>query len=172
VTDAVLVTWDGEALRPVGKRWKEAAQALFAHDGRYFMSEEKQRSHNSHSHYFASVSNAWKNLPEELAQEFPSSEHLRKWALVKAGLCDHYRIALKDELSASEAMAMVRKMDDYAIIRQRGDCMDVFTPQSQSYKAMGKEDFQDSKDKVLDIIAELIGTTKNTLVEASAKDTQ
>jgi hypothetical protein len=49
--------------------------------------EVKERSAKSHRHYFAVINEAWQNLPEDLADEFPNAEALRKRALIKNGLC-------------------------------------------------------------------------------------
>jgi hypothetical protein len=48
-------------------------------------------------------------------------------------------------------------MDTYAIVIVSEATVKVFTAQSQSMRAMGKKVFQESKDKVLAILAEWIG---------------
>ena len=52
----------------------------------------EHRSKASHDHFFAIINEAWKNLPEDMGDDFPSPEHLRKWALIKSGFCSETRI--------------------------------------------------------------------------------
>ena len=44
----------------------------------------------------------------------------------------------------------------------------MLTAQSQSFRAMGKQRFQESKQAVLDILAELIGVEAKQLEDANA----
>ena len=59
-------------------------------------------------------------------------------------------------------------MDEYAIVTVTGSLVTVYTAQSQSYRAMGKDKFQASKQAVLDLIAEMIGVETKKLKEQSA----
>jgi len=127
-----------------------------------------RRSAVSHSHYFAAVNEAWRNLPEDMADDFPTSEHLRKWALVKSGFRDERSIACSSRAEALRIAAFVRPIDEFAIVVVREAVVTVYTAKSQSLRAMGKAEFQRSKDGVLDVLAKLIGTSTEDLKSARA----
>lgn len=116
-----------------------------------------ERSAASHAHYFACVASAWASLPESLAADFPSPEHLRKHALIKAGYCSMNRLAFRTNADAVAACAVLSSMDSYSICDVAGNVVTVYRATSQSMRAMGKKAFQESKDKVLDVISQLIG---------------
>jgi hypothetical protein len=116
-----------------------------------------ERSAASHRHYFAVIADAWGNLPEALAGDFPSPEHLRKHALCKAGYCTVNRIVCSDNAQAVAACAVMSAMDGYAICNVEGRVVTVYRAESQSIRAMGGKKFNESKSKVLDVISQIIG---------------
>jgi hypothetical protein len=117
----------------------------------------KERSLKSHSHYFAAVHDAWLNLPESISVEFPSSESLRKYCLIKAGYCTIKKVACSGNNAANELTAFMLELDSYLICKVNHNVATIYRAQSQSYKAMGKKVFQESKDAVLEILSEMIG---------------
>lgn len=124
----------------------------------YDLEPRASRSRSSHNHYFACVEEAWKNLPEGLSVDFPSPDHLRRWALVKAGFCMMSNLSLDSHRQAQDVAAVARKLDPYAVISINRGVVRIYTAESQSLKAMGAKRFRESKDQVLHIISELIGT--------------
>ena len=62
--------------------------------------------------------------------------------------------------------AFVKPMDEFAIVTVSEAVVNVWTAKSQSVKAMGKKDFQASKDAVMAILAEMIGTARAALEKA------
>ena len=76
--------------------------------------EVQERSAKSHAHYFAVITEAWRSLPEAIADDFPSAEHLRKRALIDAGYCTETRMAFKTNAEAIAAAAFVGTLDGYA----------------------------------------------------------
>jgi hypothetical protein len=64
--------------------------------------------------------------------------------------------------------AFIRPTDEYAIVDVKESVVTVWTAQSQSMKAMGKEAFGKSKVAVLEFAAGMIGTTPEALVRARA----
>jgi hypothetical protein len=158
----IYCTWDGEALQPRPHSLLRC-QRDFVIGEIYALAEHKERSPSSHRHYFAAVHEAWKNLPEDVAPFYPTSEHLRKAALVKAGYADEKITVFDSEDDARKAAALLRAVDDYVIVLVVGNCLHVFTAKSQSLKAMGKRDFQDSKQAVLEIVSAMIGVEPATL---------
>ncbi len=137
----------------------------------YMLVPHEDRSMRSHRFYFASVNEAWKNLPEDMAERYPTADHLRKWALIKAGYRDERSIVAFSKAEALRIAAFIRPMDEYAVVVVREAVVRVYTAKSQSTRAMGKAEFGTSKEKVLDILSAMIGTTAATLA-ANAEATE
>jgi hypothetical protein len=165
----IMVTWDAEAevFHPL-PHFIKRCNATFVDTMRYKMEITEERSTASHSHFFAALNEAWANLPESQADRFPTSEHLRKWALIRAGYSDQRQIVCASKAEALRMRAFIAPIDEYAIVTVNEAVVTVFTAKSQSYKAMGRREFNDSKSKVLDIVAELIGVTSRELEKAEA----
>lgn len=159
----ILCTWQGDSFTPASARWQKEADKLFTIGERYLISTAEERSATSHRHYFAAINEAWMNLPESLAEEYPNAEKLRKHALIKAGYADSQTFACSSRAEALRLQTWLRPIDEFSIIRCAGATVTRYTAQSQSMKAMGKERFQQSKEAVLEVIAGMIGTTAATL---------
>lgn len=148
------VIWDGEAFIP---RRPRLADEDFVVGQEYVFVEHHERSTASHAHYFAAINEAWQSLPDDLLAEYPNAEALRKKMLIRAGYADERSIVCANKAEAQRIAAFVRPMDSHAVVIVKDAVVRVYTAQSQSYKAMGKKDFQESKDKVLDAINDLLG---------------
>lgn len=157
---AMVFSWDGEALWPLAPK---LADKHFVVGERYRMAPYEERSAASHSHYFASIADAWQNLPDHLAEQFQSSEHLRKYALIKAGYCDKRSIVSATEADANRMASFIKPLDEYAVVTVSERVVTVYTAKSQSTRAMGRAAFQDSKEKVLQIVADLVGVKADDL---------
>lgn len=153
-------TWTGEAMVP---RHPKAADRLFVVGEVYPLAAHEERSSATHRHYFALINEAWQSLPEGMADRFPTADHLRKWALIKAGYRDERSVVCASKAEAQRVKAFVRPIDDYAVVVASEAVVIVYTAKSQSMKAMGKAEFQASKVAVLDTIASLIDVTPETL---------
>lgn len=127
----------------------------------------EHRSKASHDHFFACVNEAWKNLPEDLADDFPSPEHLRKWALIKAGFCSETRIVCANNSEAMSLAVKAKTMDKFSLVAIDGKVVMIWTADSQRRDAMGRQVFQDAKDKALHILSQLIGADVAALKEAA-----
>ena len=160
--------WDGEAMRLL-PAFAAAAAARFCAGEVVALAEAELRSSPSHRHYFACVREAWVNLPEGLAERFASEEHLRKYALIKAGYRDERSIVCASKAEARRIAAFIRPIDDYAIITLSEQVVTQFTAKSQSAAAMSKAEFQASKDAVLGLLAEMIGVDPPALAQASQR---
>ena len=158
----IVFEFDGEVMRPQ-QRYAWQARRLFAVGAAYPLVIHEERSDATHRHYFAAINEAWKNLPEALSKKHPSAEHLRRWALVKAGYADERSIVCDSNAEALKVAAFIKPMDDYAVVIVRDEVVRVFTAKSQSARAMDKKSFQESKSAVLEIVAELIGVDVQTL---------
>ncbi len=154
--------WDGESMRPL-PRFISLANKQFVVGEKYRIVEEQERSQVSHSHYFASLTEAWRNLPEHLTDRFPSAEHLRKYALVRAGYATERSIVASNPHDALNIGAFIRPSDPYAVITVKDCVVTVYTAMSQSKKAMGHKEFTESKRVVLEIVSQLVGVDVDTL---------
>jgi len=138
------------------------------------VSIERMRSPATHKHQFAWVKDAWANLPEHLAM-MPWSETpetLRKHALIATGYSTTTVIDCGSKAAAGRVKAALvaaeAKAEGYALGRVTGPVVTVWTPLSQSYRAMGAEQFQASKTAILEWIAAQIGVAPEDLRRAAA----
>lgn len=146
------------------------------------VSIERGRSGKSHRHQFAWVKDAWMNLPEHLADrpwaETPRA--LRQHALIATGYHETYVVDCGSSAAARRVMASLiaaeRKAHrdpksgepGYAVGRIRGPVVQIWTPESQSCRAMGGDRFKESKAAILDWIAAQIGVTPDKLKNGRA----
>ena len=133
------------------------------------LERREARSANSHRHYFACINEAWQNLPEHLALLFPSAEHLRKYCLIKAGYCNEMTIRVASKAEAVRSVVTVRALDTFCVAEARDSTVFIWTAKSQSMRAMGAREFQESKSKVLDALAALIGVERQALEHNAGK---
>jgi hypothetical protein len=161
-------TWTGDSFEIIPRFAKEADKR-FVIGERYLLDEIQERSAATHRHYFASVGQAWVNLREDIAHHWPTSEHLRKWCVIKAGYHDHRSIVARSKAEALRLAAFVRPMDEFAIVTVNDCVVDVFTAKSQSHRAMNRQEFAASKEAVLAILAQMIDTTPAKLERAGAE---
>jgi len=118
-----------------------------------------ERSPESHRHLFAVIAEAWANLPERLAEEFPNPEALRKWALVEAGHCTVTALAFANNHEAMRAAMLMRELDGYAQIGVNDKAVVVRRAKSIAYMAVRRKDeFRVLKDKVFHALSVLVGT--------------
>jgi hypothetical protein len=155
-------TWDAERSVMVPRR-KALADKTYVDQNEYRLGVIEERSAASHSHYFSALHEAFMNLPDDQAERFPTVDHLRKYALVQAGFRDERSIACASKAEALRVAAFIKPMDEYAVVIVREAVVLVYTAKSQSMKAMGKAEFQESKSKVLEIVSIMIGVTANDL---------
>lgn len=160
--------WDGEAFIPE-RRFARICDNRFIIGELYPLVVEEERSQATHNHYFAAVHDAWVNLPDDMAERWPTAEHLRKWALIKAGYRDERTVPCATAAEAQRVRALVKGLDDYAVVLVHENVVSVFTAKTQSTKAMKKAEFQESKQKVLDVLAELIGVRTRELERAAGQ---
>lgn len=128
----------------------------------------ENRSSESHRHFFAVVNEAWRNLPEDLADDFPSPEHLRKWALIKAGFCSETRIVCANNSEAMTLATKAKSLDKYSVVAIDGKTVTIWTADSQRRDAMGRKTFQEAKERALHIISNLLGVDFTILLKEAA----
>jgi hypothetical protein len=162
----IEAAWDGEVFRPVSPYWVRRADKDFSKGEVLRLVNQQARSTNSHNHYFAAVASAWENLPPLVAERFNSPDALRKYALIKGGYCTSDSITCPSHADALRVAAFVRPTDEFALVTVTKNVVTRYIAKSQSYREMDKKTFAESKDRVLEIIAELIGVTSAELKAA------
>jgi hypothetical protein len=130
---------------------------------------EQERSEQSHRHEFAWLREAWQNLPEYLADLYPTPDHLRKRALIEAGFYDETMVDAGTNAAALRvARELIRPMDEFAHVVVRGPLIVMRRAKSQSRRAMNKAEFQASKTAIMQVIADMLGTTVDHLSKERA----
>lgn len=157
--------WDGDSLIPLNK---QVADRQFVVHERYRLVPQEDRSEASHRAYFAAINEVHNNLSDELTARFATPDHLRRHALIIAGYRDERSITCASHAEALRVAAFVQQHDDFAMVIVHEATVISYTAKSQSYRAMGKKDFQESKAKVLDYLAQMIGVSTKTLEQNAA----
>ncbi len=163
-TIPIMFSWDGEHMIPASTYWSRQCDEQFVVGERYRLVEEHERSQVSHNHEFAFIKEAWNSLPDALLDQYPSSEHLRKYGLIAKGHCTMTQHPCVSAAEAERTEASLRKhVDTYAIVRRRGAVVTVYEAVSQSYRSMGKAQFQKSKSDLMEFIGDLLDVDPATL---------
>jgi len=167
-TAPILYTWDGDAMVPL-PRFKADCDRSFVVGEKYRLVVHEDRSIASHNHEFAFVAEAWAQLPEHLTEQFRTPEHLRKRALIEAGYFNQQEVDAGSHAAALRIANFIASMDEYSVVVVRGPIVVVRKPKSQSRRAMGKEEFQQSKQAVLEIVSNMIGVQPEALTRNVGK---
>lgn len=162
-TIPVIFCWDGEAMVPAGGYWARKSDEQFVVGQRYRLAEENEQSDKSRAHEFAWLKEAWNSLPDSLLDQYPNSEVLRKHGLIAKGHCTLAQHSCASVAEAERLAIILRPYDVYAIVRQRGPVVSVYTAVSQSRRAMGGAMFQKSKSDLMEFVGDLIGVDPQTL---------
>lgn len=162
----IAYQWDGEAMKPL-HRFRKECDREFVIGETYLLEPVEERSGNSHRHFFAAVRESWMNLPHELAHEFPTPDALRKHALIRTGFCDSRSVVCRSNAEARKVAGFAEDDSDYCIVVVNGATVTKLKAKSQSMRAMGKDEFQRSKDAVLDFLASMLGTDTPSLTSSA-----
>ena len=160
MTDSNVVpcVWDGEVFSPRGDLHAKRCRNKFGAGEIVMIEAQAERSWKAHRHQFAAIRDLWANLPESLgnAPYAKSAETLRKHALIATGYADCETIDAGSKAAAERIAAYVGalaiKAHGYCIVQVRGPVVRIWTPHSQSARAMGGDVFQKSKTDVLEWI--------------------
>lgn len=148
--------WNGEAMVPLS-RFHNVANAELVVGQNYVLTEVEDRSQKSHAHLFVEIGEVWSSLPEDLANQYPTPEHLRKTALIRAGFCTVQDHVCKSDAEALRTAILAKSLDQYAITETRGNVLRIYRAQSMAWGRMKRADFQAAKDGVFRVILELTG---------------
>lgn len=160
--------WTGDSFEPVSPQVARIADERYVIGEVYRLAEMRERTEKSHRHFFATIHEGWLQLPERITR-FPTSEHLRHYALIKAGFCHSQSIVCLSPAEAVKIASFMRPNDPFAVIEVDGRTITRFTARSQSYDEMDAATFQQAKEKVLEIIASMIGITVQQLARNAAR---
>jgi hypothetical protein len=158
----IPVLWRDGAFVPATQRQAKRCSEQFEDGKRYLLVEHQERSINSHNHYFAQLGEAFDNLPEDIAHEFPTFAKFRATGLISTGFYNQRSILCASEEEARRVASFVAPFDDLAIVSVHGSAVVVRTAKSQSYRAMDKAEFRKSKEAVLAWAWGLVGVDPET----------
>ena len=158
--------WEGDGFKPLRPK---LADQTFVVGKVYWLDEEQRRSSLSERHEFAWIREAWKNLPEKVAEALPTPDHLRKRALIDAGFYDETIIDAGTQSAALRVASFARSKDGFAYVVTRGPLVVVREAKSQSRRAMDGKAFQASKTAIMEIIAGMIGVSPSDLETNAGK---
>ncbi len=157
MAEPVAMRWRDGALVPVNA--EQAKRAAQWNDGEIHVVDEwEPRDWNSHRHFFAQLKDMWASLPDRLTEAtFRTPEHLRKKALIATGWSTRIDIVCETDAHALAAMASLQMIDEYAIVKVKGNVVIVWRAKSQSEIGMpDRKNFQRSKWDVLNWVADLL----------------
>jgi hypothetical protein len=156
--------WDGEVMTPTG-RFKREADRHYVVGQKYLLVEiPPQQSGQSRRHQFAWLDDAWESLPDELADVFVTPDHLRKRALIRKGWCTIVDHPCPTRAEAERTRVRIRQhVDQYAMVTLEGTVVRVAEAKSQAPANMNHEDFQASKNAVMEYVADLLGVPVSEL---------
>lgn len=164
------MVWEDGCARPTSLFWARKAAEQWAEGEVIVLANHDDRSGKSHRHYFACIRTAWENLPDHLASEFPSTEVLRKKALIKAGYANSVEYICESAREAKRWAPRLAKADGFSMVVVQGCVVTQLTAKSQKKDFQDNKAFQKSKEAVLEILAEMIGVSVETLAsEGRAK---
>ena len=156
-----IFQYDGDgimrALRP------KAADRVFVVGEKYLLEEVFGRSASSHNHQFAWLADAWANLPEHLADQFPSPDHLRKACLIDAGFYNETILDAGSNAAALRVAGQMRSDDEFARVVVRRQIVVRRTAKTQRKNGMAPRDFQAAKTAIMEIVAGMLGVEPRTL---------
>jgi hypothetical protein len=139
MSDLILCMFDGTGFAPSTPFHLRRARERFGAGELIAISAENERSMKSHRHYFAQ-----------------SSEHLRRYLLIRAGYSETTTYACESKAEAARLAAAIKPLDEFGVVAVRGNVVLRFAAKSQSVKRMGAKVFQESKDAVLSLAETLV----------------
>lgn len=163
--------WHPEAMAfQVERRFQNAVAADYGAGEVVTLDQVHERSDATHKHEFAWLKEAWRNLPEPLADEYPTPEHLRKRALIDSGFYDEQIIDAGSNAAALRVAQGIRARpgEAFSLVIVRGPAVVIRTARSQARGAMDAKTFQASKTAIIETVSALLGVTPEQLTQARA----
>ena len=146
------------------KRFHALCKRQFSGGEDYALGPVEGVPSKSRAAFFATIHEAWKNLPEDDTR-FPDSEYLRKRALVAAGWATNAQYVM-DSPKDARSMAMgLRRADPYAVVKCSGNVVDYWSPKSIATGQIHGDEWKGVMQRALDWVATLARTTRKELEE-------
>lgn len=146
----IQMTYSDEGVFLSDRRQRAVCDEHFGQGEVVTMARVEERSRKSHDHYFVTLGELFDTLPEHLNARWPTFDSFRKSGLIETGHCDTDTTVCATKAEAERlTVALKRHLPPECLTVLRGVVVTVYTPLSQSLKAMGKDRFQASKDDVL-----------------------
>ena len=161
--------WDGEIFTPVSDYWREQADRELVVGEVYMLTNKIPRSEKSHNHYFGCVAEAWEQLPEQFAADFPSPDHLRYRALIDLGYFNERILVASNATEAERIMKFMKSDVPNVVLSINHNVVIERTAKSQNLKEMDKKEFEQSKAEVLSYCSQLIGISIEDLKQNYGK---
>lgn len=117
--------------------------------------------------FFAAIRDSFHNLSDEDRKRFPSSEVLRKTALINAGWCSALTVVAGSKSAVMSIESALKALDRYCIIDVRGDVLTVYRARSVSRKSLPRKEFVDVAQKAFDWIYRTTGVDPAKSMEAA-----
>lgn len=154
--------WDGDAFVPL-PRFKADADKHLVVEQVYTIEAEEPDNHAARGAYFAELRTLWNSLPETLDDHYPTPTHLRKRALIKCGYYVSNMVTLKTPEEARVVAAIMKPLDQFAVVVVRENVIAVYRARSQRPRANDEDEFRMSKDElkqsrkdVLDLVRSIV----------------
>lgn len=170
MTDApiLFLCLDDNGMVPASPYWQRKAAEQFKPGLRYELIEYQDRSDNSHKHLFATIREAHDNLPDELLDEYPTADRLRRKLLIRGGFCSEQSVPCATKVEAQRWADAIRRREPDSVVLVRGAVVRIFTAESMSYRSMDRKRFAAAKEFILGELSTMIGTTPRELESANA----
>lgn len=162
MVERINVQWDGQGLIPT-RYSRPQAERQFQFGRTYRVEVVEFRSPESHKHFFACLNTAFDNLPEAHANRWRTPDELRKWCLCQTAFRDTQEFHAASHAEAIRLATHFAQMREFSVCEIRDNMVLRHTPHSQDYAHMAAREFQQSKDAVLDVLANILGVPAEDL---------
>jgi hypothetical protein len=164
----ILLTWKDGAFIPSTSYQLARCKEAFQDGKRYALIELQTRNMRRHRALFAQLQEAWAQLPEGMADDFPTVDHFRAFALIKTGWYNRTVFQAASEAEAIKLAAHLRR-DSLCIVEVDGRTVSHYEAKSQAVRAMKDAEFVKSMNDVLDYAAALVGLDRGTLEQEAGR---
>ncbi len=158
----VMFTWTDDGVMAPLPRFRALCDRQYAVGEEYALGPVENIPGNSRAPLFIAAKETWNSLPED-DDRFPTPEHLRKRALVRAGWATHAQYVLDTPKDAKALALALRQHDGYAVIRISGSTVEVWTAKSIAAGQISAEEWKVVKERALAFLATVTGVTSGEL---------
>lgn len=167
----IKLLYNGETfVPPIEGGWAARARRFYEVGKEYMLEEERAPSTKTRSHFHAALKEAFDNLPEKYADQFPTIEHLRKRALIQTGFSNTTSMVMESKGQAVRIAGLLRQYSSpYTVVIVRDHTILIAEAESEREIAKDKVRYQDMKNKVLGWVSTLVGVTTTKLYDNAGR---